>query len=106
MSSLSHKALWALAATIGCAFAVTATVHAQQDQLPPPGVSFKVRGASERLEMTVNGSRVVEFPFAVPRMLVNNPDLVRVVPISDRSIQLSALKAGVNTTVRTSQRSV
>ena len=45
--------------------------------------------------MTVNASRVVEFPFAVPRMLVNNPDLVRVTPISDRSIQLSALRAGV-----------
>ena len=45
--------------------------------------------------MTVNTSRVVEFPFDVPRMLVNNPDLVRVVPISPKSIQLSALRAGV-----------
>ena len=48
------------------------------------------RGAAERLEMTVNTSRVVEFPFDVPRMLVNNPDLVRVVPISPKSVQLSA----------------
>jgi len=55
-------------------------------QAAASGVSFKVRGPSERLEMTVNGSRVVEFPFAVPRMLVNNPELVRVVPISDRSM--------------------
>jgi len=94
MSILSHKGWLALAATIGCALAVTALARAQ-DQAVAPGVSFKVRGASERLEMTVNGSRVVEFPFAVPRMLVNNPDLVRVVPISDRSIQLSALRAGV-----------
>src|SRR5262245_19814471 len=95
MSILSHNALLALAATLGCTLALTAVVHSQEQLNAPPGVSFKVRGASERLEMTVNGSRVVEFPFAVPRMLVNNPDLVRVVPISDRSIQLSALKAGV-----------
>src|SRR5258705_6931803 len=94
MSILSHKAWLALAATIGCALAVTAPLNAQ-DQAAAAGVSFKVRGPSERLEMTVNGSRVVEFPFAVPRMLVNNPELVRVVPISDRSIQLSALRAGV-----------
>ena len=45
--------------------------------------------------MTVNASRVVEFPFPVPKLLVNNPDLVRVTPISDRSIQLSAVRAGV-----------
>jgi len=45
--------------------------------------------------MTVNTSRVVDFPFAVPKLLVNNPDIVRVTPISDRSIQLSAVRAGV-----------
>ncbi|MDX1947678.1 MAG: pilus assembly protein N-terminal domain-containing protein [Pirellulaceae bacterium] len=60
-----------------------------------PAVKFQVKGAAERLEMTVNTSRVVEFPADVPKMLVNNPDLVRVVPISPRSIQLSAVKAGV-----------
>jgi pilus assembly protein CpaC len=45
--------------------------------------------------MTVNSSKVVEFPFDVPKMLVNNPDLVRVIPISPKSIQLSAVRAGV-----------
>jgi hypothetical protein len=59
------------------------------------GVKFRVKGAAERLEMTVNTSRVVEFPFDVPRMLVNNPDLARVVPISPRSIQVAAVRAGV-----------
>ena len=58
-------------------------------------VKFQVKGPAERLEMTVNTSRVVEFPFDVPRMLVNNPDLVRVIPISPKSIQLSAVRAGV-----------
>lgn len=66
-----------------------------QQPAPPGSVKFQVRGAAERLDMTVNTSRVVEFAFDVPKMLVNNPDLVRVVPISPRSIQLSAVKAGV-----------
>jgi pilus assembly protein CpaC len=72
------------------------TAHAACGQdLTPSGVKFQVRGPAERLEMTVNTSKVVEFPFDVPRMLVNNPEVVRVVPISSKSVQLSALKAGV-----------
>jgi pilus assembly protein CpaC len=93
MSITSPKAVLAVATAIGCALALTASLSAQDGGAN--NFKFVVRGASERLEMTVNGSRVVEFPFAVPRMLVNNPELVRVVPISDRSIQLSALRAGV-----------
>lgn len=69
-------------------------LHAQEP-LAAPGVKFKVQGAAERLEMTVNTSRILEFDFDVPKMLVNNPDLVRVIPISPRSVQLSAVKAGV-----------
>jgi pilus assembly protein CpaC len=88
-----HKGVVALAAAIGLAIAAAPPLRAQQEQ--PGSVTFKVRGAAERLEMTVNKSRVVEFPFEVPRLMVNNPDLVRVSPISSKSIQLSALKSGV-----------
>lgn len=66
-----------------------------QEPVAAPGVKFKVQGAAERLEITVNTSRILEFEFDVPKMLVNNPDLVRVIPISPRSVQLSAVKAGV-----------
>ena len=75
------KAAIALAAAAGCFLCVTA---ARGQQAPPAGVTFKVRGANERLEMVVNGSRVVEFPYEVPRMMVNNPDVIRVSPISSR----------------------
>src|SRR6187401_1774150 len=89
----SHKACLAVAAASGLVIAA-ATPSLAQDQAAT-NITFKVRGAAERLEMTVNKSRVVEFPFEVPRMMVNNPDLVRVSPISSTSIQLSALKSGV-----------
>ena len=59
------------------------------------GIKFKVQGPAERLTITVNTSRIIDFPFDVPKMLVNNPDLVRVVPISPRQIQVSAQKQGV-----------
>jgi pilus assembly protein CpaC len=96
MSSFSNRAVLAIAVAFGAALACSAPLAAQQPGDPPPGsVTFQVRGAAEKLEMVVNTSRVVEFPFDVPRMLVNNPDLVRVIPISPKSIQLSAVRAGI-----------
>lgn len=69
----------------------------QRVQLTPSAgqVKFKVRGGAERMELTVNESRVIEFPFEVPKMLLNNPDLIKVVPISPTSVQVSAMKPGV-----------
>jgi pilus assembly protein CpaC len=93
MSYVPHKAFLALVVVASYSLA-GATLALGQNQ-PGANVRFQVRGAAERLEMTVNASRVVDFPFDVPRMLVNNPDLVRVVPISPKSIQLSAIRAGV-----------
>src|SRR5262245_4173391 len=93
MSISSLKASLALAAAFGLALACHAPAYGQD--LPATGITFKVRGPAERLEMSVNASRVVEFPFEVPRMMVNNPEVVRVSPISSRSIQLSAVRAGV-----------
>lgn len=102
----------ALAAT-GCLVATSATSTAlwgqetlplggdlqeaapQAQVIPNASVKFKVKGGSERLELTVNESRVMEFPYEVPKVLVNNPDLVKVVPISPTSIQVSAIKPGV-----------
>jgi pilus assembly protein CpaC len=94
MSYQSHKAWLALVAAASCSLVGVLSAPGQ-DGIAAANVKFQVKGPAERLEMTVNTSRVVEFPFDVPRMLVNNPDLVRVVPISPRSIQLSALRAGV-----------
>src|SRR5206468_8451061 len=87
------KAAFGLALAIGCVLTEAPVARGQVP--PPPGVTFKVRGANDRLEITVNGSKVVEFPFEVPRMMVNNPEIIRVSPISSKSIQLSALRAGV-----------
>ncbi|HUE70194.1 MAG TPA: pilus assembly protein N-terminal domain-containing protein [Pirellulaceae bacterium] len=67
---------------------------AAQDLIPSP-VKFEVTGPAERMTLTVNTSKILEFPFEVPKMLVNNPDMVRVVPLSPKSVQVSAVKAGV-----------
>lgn len=67
---------------------------AAQDVIPSP-VKFEVTGPAERMTLTVNTSKILEFPFEVPKMLVNNPEMVRVVPLSPKSVQVSAIKSGV-----------
>jgi pilus assembly protein CpaC len=66
-------------------------------QTTPSGnsLTFKVQAAAERLEMTVNTSRIVELPFKVPRLYVGSPDLVKASPLSPTQIQLTALKPGI-----------
>ena len=56
---------------------------------------FQVNDTTERLEMIVRTSRILTLEYKVPRMLANNPDIIRVVPLSPNQVQVSALKAGV-----------
>jgi pilus assembly protein CpaC len=58
-------------------------------------LTFKVQAAAERLEMTVNTSRILQMPHKVPRIFVANPDIVKATPLSPNQIQVSALKPGV-----------
>ena len=58
MSISSHKALLALATTIGLVLA--SHVPASGQDVPATGITFKVRGPAERLEMSVNASKVVK----------------------------------------------
>ena len=76
---------------------VLATAAFAQAPVGPAGnsITFKVQAAAERMEMTVNTSRIVEMPFKVPRMFVGNPDIVKATPLSPNQIQFTALKAGV-----------
>src|SRR5688500_11258994 len=58
-------------------------------------LTFQVQAAAERLEMTVNTSRIMEMPFKVPRVFVGNTDIVSAKPLSPNQIQISALKPGI-----------
>jgi pilus assembly protein CpaC len=76
-----------------CLFLVVASnLYGQQDAGP---VEFAVTRTSQQLEMVVNTSRILTLDKEVPRAMVNNPDIVRVVPLSPNKVQLSAVKAGV-----------
>ncbi len=55
----------------------------------------KISGASEKLELTTNTSRILKLDKNIPRVQVNNPELVAVTPLSATDVQISAKKPGV-----------
>ncbi|NOZ39060.1 MAG: histidine kinase [Planctomycetes bacterium] len=60
-----------------------------------PNVIRNITEPSQRLELTVNTSRILTLEKRVPKMVVNNPELVSVTPISANQIQIAAKKPGV-----------
>ena len=54
-----------------------------------------IQAARERLEMTVNSSRILTLDQKMPQAQVDNPDLLDLVPLSPNQVQISAKKAGV-----------
>ncbi|NOY30214.1 MAG: histidine kinase [Planctomycetes bacterium] len=54
-----------------------------------------ITNGTERLELTVNSSRILTLEKRIPKMVVNNPDLVTVTALSANQIQLAARKPGV-----------
>jgi pilus assembly protein CpaC len=55
----------------------------------------KISGMSDKMELTTNTSRILTLDKKIPRVQVNNPDLLAVTPLSATQVQISAKKAGV-----------
>ena len=67
---------------------------------PPPAqpsssLIHPILGTSERLEMTVNTSRILTLNQKIPQVQVNNPELLDVTPLSPTQVQVAAKKPGV-----------
>lgn len=60
-----------------------------------PSLIRKISELSEKLELTTNSSRILTLDKNIPRVQVNNPELLAVTPLSANQVQVSAKKAGV-----------
>jgi pilus assembly protein CpaC len=90
----SHlPAICACLITTVLAVANSAVVQAQE--LQSASVIRKIGGTNEKLELTTNTSRILTLDKNIPRVQVNNPDLLAVTPLSATQVQISAKKAGV-----------
>ncbi len=78
------------AVVIGC---TSAAVRAQG--LGPTSPVRKISDLSDKLELTTNSSRILTLDKNIPRVQVNNPELLAVTPLSATQVQISAKKAGV-----------
>lgn len=63
--------------------------------VPGTAVIRNVTQSTERVEMTVNTSQTLTLDARIPRMVVNNPELVTVTALSESQILLAARKPGV-----------
>ncbi|HEX4415121.1 MAG TPA: pilus assembly protein N-terminal domain-containing protein, partial [Lacipirellulaceae bacterium] len=82
-----------LACAVTIAFASTMELRAQDAS--PDSVVRKISGSSDKLELTTNSSRILTLDKNIPRVQVNNPELLAVTPLSATQVQISAKKAGV-----------
>ena len=93
--TVPSKGVRPIIATLAAAvsFACLHPVRAQVAQ----GEQFvrSITRANERMEMTVNTSQIIKLGTRIPRMLVNNPELVTATPLSETEVQIAARKPGV-----------
>lgn len=87
--------LLAIASVCGLPWPAAAQQQQQQQQQPGQSVVRNISRATERLEMTVNTSQILTLGTRIPRLVVNNPELVTATPISENQIQIAARKPGV-----------
>ncbi|MEN0111804.1 MAG: pilus assembly protein N-terminal domain-containing protein, partial [Planctomycetota bacterium] len=74
---------------------LTASAPTQTAAFASPSVVRKITGSSDKLEITTNTSRILTLGKKVPKVQVNNPELLAVTPLTATEIQVSAKKAGV-----------
>jgi pilus assembly protein CpaC len=65
------------------------------DGFESPKIIRRISQESERLELTTNSSRILTLDKQIPRVQVNNPELLAVTPLSATQVQISAKKPGV-----------
>ncbi|NQU25252.1 MAG: pilus assembly protein N-terminal domain-containing protein [Candidatus Nealsonbacteria bacterium] len=70
-----------------------ASVGAQE--LGQSSIVYEVRSTKQKLQMTVNTSRILKLPQKIPQAQVNNPEILDLTAISPNEVQISAKDAGV-----------
>lgn len=62
---------------------------------PSPQLVRRISGKTEKIEITTNTSRILTLGLKIPRVQVNNPELLEVTPLSATEVQIAAKRAGV-----------
>lgn len=90
--SAALPALITLVALVASSQVCSTSVGQTVDGTP---VQFRVSGPAQRLEMVVHTSRILTMDYKVPKLLVQNPDIVQATPLSPNQVQVAAKRTGV-----------
>jgi len=90
-----RRSISLFAALAGSCAMLAASQPAVGEQPTAQPIMHKVQGASERLEMVVNSSRILTMDSKMAKAQVNNPDILGLTPLSASEVQVFAKKAGV-----------
>lgn len=71
------------------------TAWAQSERSDSSSIIRQIRSTSERLDMTVNTSRILNSDGKIPQFQVNNPDILELTALSPNQIQVFAKNPGV-----------
>jgi pilus assembly protein CpaC len=91
----SHRAILLTAALSALVIGSNTALTVSAQVADPNSVIRKISTLSEKLELTTNTSRILTLDKNIPRVQVNNPELLAVTPLSANQVQISAKKAGV-----------
>lgn len=93
--SLPNWGKWLAAGLMSLPLLTSTPTPVAAQSIGPQPVVHRVEGANGRLELIVNSSRLLKLDQKIPRVQVNNPDLVELTPLSPTEVQASAKKTGV-----------
>ena len=74
---------------------IAVTVAAARGHSARPSIIHRITGPNDRLEMTVNSSRILTLDQKIPQVQVNNPEILELTPLSPNQVQVAAKKPGV-----------
>jgi len=96
--SSPRRGVWSLSVgllAVASLLGVAPVLAAPQLQPQANSVVRKITQANERLEMTVNSSQILKLDTRIPRLVVNNPEIVTATPLDEYQVQIAARKPGV-----------
>ncbi len=94
MFTCSNRHFASLLVSVSLASVCFTGIAKAADPLSPPLV-HKIESANDRLEMTINSSRLLTLDQKIPRIAVANPKVADVTPLSPNVVQIVAKTVGI-----------
>ena len=83
-----------------CCFAVATAANYSTPALglqAPLGHQFEINKSVESLDLIAGSSQRLKFPYDVPELMVENPEIISATPVAQNEILITGIKPGIST---------